>query len=87
MPGSSTDKADTQPWALQPDNYIDTWLAEQRAEHAARIEAAAAAAARDAELQRQEAIKARLRRREQLEDEDVGKPVTKLELMCKTSAL
>ena len=33
---------ETQPYGLEPETYINEWLTDQRAEHAARVEAAQA---------------------------------------------
>jgi len=98
VPGKSTDQVETQHWEVQPEHYIDAWMMQQRSEHATRVEAAEARKrallqAREKELAEihQEELKAKLRRREQLntslglgkdEAEMVGKPATKLELMC-----
>ena len=73
-PGSATDHLETQAWEMDGESYVDTWLAEQRNEHAARIEAAereaASRAHREQERKRKAALMERLQRREQLVEED-----------------
>ncbi|CAE7180797.1 unnamed protein product [Symbiodinium microadriaticum] len=39
---SNPDHVETQPYGLEPETYINEWLTDQRAEHAARVEAAQA---------------------------------------------
>ena len=84
------DQAETQTWDVRPEHYISTWLEQQRNEDAAKIEQAEARK-QEEELakMKQDELRLRMRRREQLETslrldtaEDVGKPATELELVC-----
>ncbi|CAE7211691.1 unnamed protein product [Symbiodinium necroappetens] len=93
---SSADQLETQLWEPTPEDSVNAWMHQHRSEDAARVEAAQArekalVEARE-EQNRADELKQRMQRREQLNislrtselEEAVGKPATKLELVCNT---
>ena len=66
---SNPDQLETQLWAAEPEAYINDWLANERAEHAARVEAAQTKAAAEAQAAARE--EAESKKREEAKDREV----------------
>ena len=69
----NSETLETQPWVASPEDYVNSWLEQQKLEHAARVEAAQVTREKEEHEAMAKGLEEKLRRSEHIE-----KPAAKL---------
>ncbi|CAE7318545.1 unnamed protein product [Symbiodinium sp. CCMP2592] len=83
---SRTDNVETQAWAPSPEDYVNSWLEQQRLEHTARVEEARAAKEKEEHDAAAQGLEDRLRRSEQIARAASAEVVTRRDQLGLTAA-